>query len=84
MGALGLLSFLWLYISLICYGISLYRKLKDDRDRTTALGISGAFLSLMIAALAGPLFTAPMVTVWVGFLMGVLLVLDKNTGQTEA
>lgn len=84
MGFLGLLSFLWFCIALIKYALGLYGSLKDEMDKGLTLGIICAFLSLMVASLAGPLLIVPTVTMWFGFFIGTLIIIDRSRGGIEA
>lgn len=82
MGLFGLVSFLWFCLSFMKYGLSLVRSLKDETDRAFALGVTSGFFALMIASFAGPLFTAPMLTIWLGFFMGALVLIDRSRDKT--
>lgn len=76
-GLFGLTLFLWMCYSLIRYGFSLSRKLINGLDKGFALGISCAMLALMVASMAGPLLISPMVTMWFGFFIGALTIIEK-------
>ncbi|MCM8782284.1 MAG: O-antigen ligase family protein, partial [Candidatus Omnitrophica bacterium] len=78
MGILGVITFLCFCISLIRYGLKLHSTLEDEMDKAVTLGITCAFISLMVASLAGPLLTSPGVTVWLGFFIGALFVIDRS------
>ncbi|NQU73105.1 MAG: O-antigen ligase family protein [Candidatus Omnitrophica bacterium] len=83
MGLAGLLAFLWFCMSFVKYGLGLYRSLKDEMDRGLTLGITCAFLSLMVASLAGVVLIAPVVTIWFGFFAGALIIIDRSRKAEE-
>lgn len=78
MGILGLASFLWFAASFIKYGIAVYRFLEDGIDKAIALGVVSSFASLMVVSLAGPFLTSPLLTMWLGFFMGALIIIDRS------
>lgn len=82
MGLIGVLSFVWLIVSLVRYSLGLYRSLHAGMDKALALGISCAFISLIIASFAGPLLTTPILTMWIGFLVGALFIIDTSQRAT--
>lgn len=77
MGLVGLLSFLWLSLSFIRYGLRVYRSLETGIGKALSLGITAGFASLMVMSLAGPLLVSPIVTIWLGFFMGALIMIDR-------
>ena len=81
MGFLGLASFLWLCFSFLRYAVRLYHRLTDAADRSFALGIGASFATLMVASLAGPLLTAPALTIWLGFFAGALIILERSSKE---
>jgi O-antigen ligase len=83
MGLLGLVSFLWFCAYLISYGMRLYKILKDEMDKALTLGITCAFMSLMVASLAAPILTSPTVTMWFGFFIGSLVIIDRDRLKQE-
>jgi len=81
MGLIGLITFLWFFSSVVSYGFRLYKTLNNNFDRLFAVGISCALITLMVASLAGLLFTSPVMTMWVGFFAGSLIILDRSREQ---
>lgn len=84
MGLLGLISFLWLCKSFIKYGMTLYRSLEDEMDKSFSIGVTAAFICWMIVSLAEPILVSPILTMFVGFFMGALIILDKSQRGEEA
>lgn len=77
MGLIGLLTFLWFGFSLIKYGLKVYWSLEQGMDKAFALGITSGFASLMVVSLAGPFLVSPIVTMWLGFFAGALIIIDR-------
>jgi len=78
MGGLGLISFLWFCFFFIRYGLRLYGSLEIGMDKALVLGIVSSFASLMIVSLAGPFLTSPILTMWLGFFIGALVIIDRS------
>ena len=83
MGLAGLLAFLWLCGSFLLYGLKVFRSLADPYCKGMALGFWAAFLAMLIAGFAGASLNDPALTIWAGFLMGAVTVLDKRRGPFE-
>lgn len=77
MGLMGLLSFLWFCFSFIRYGLKIYGSLEQGMDKALALGITSSFASLMVVSLAGPFLISPIATMWLGFFVGALIIIDR-------
>jgi O-antigen ligase len=78
MGLAGLLSFLWLTLALMRYGLKVYWSLEQGEDKAVALGVASGFATLMVASLAGPFLVSPVVTMWLGFFAGALIIIDRE------
>ncbi|MBI4336087.1 MAG: hypothetical protein HY589_05475, partial [Candidatus Omnitrophica bacterium] len=74
---LGVISFLWFCLAFIKYGLATYRSLEKGADKGLCLGIVSGFSSLMVLSLAGPFLTSPALTMWLGFFMGALMIIDR-------
>jgi|GEM_PF-2957921 O-antigen ligase len=83
MGALGLISFLWFCIFLVRYGLRLYGSLAEGIDKALVLGIVSSFASLMVVSLAGPFLASPTLTMWLGFFIGALIIIDRSRKNIE-
>jgi len=84
MGILGLIVFLWFCLAFLKYGLSVYRSLGSGMDKALSLGIVSGFASLMVVSLAGPFLFSPMFTMWLGFFIGALVIIDKSRNTREA
>jgi len=83
MGALGLISFLWFCLSFVRYGLRLYSALEIGMDKALVLGIVSSFAALMVISLAGPFLTSPVLTMWLGFFIGALIIIDRQRDKQE-
>lgn len=83
MGLVGLALFFWLSASVITYSLRLYGALKDGADKALALGIAAGFVSVLVASFAEPLVSAPWLTMWLGFFIGALAILDRARGAVK-
>jgi len=78
MGLAGLCTFLWLSISFVIYGVKVFRSITDGYYKGVVLGCWASFVAMAVAAFAGASLNDPALTIWAGFLMGVVTVIDKR------
>ena len=78
MGMVGLLAFLWLCASFALYGLRVFRAIEDPYYKGMALGCWASFVAMLVAGFAGASLNDPALTIWAGFLMGAVTVMDKQ------
>ncbi|MFH1857517.1 MAG: O-antigen ligase family protein [Candidatus Omnitrophota bacterium] len=76
-GPLGLLVFIWFCLSAFRYGLEVYRKLPVSELKGLALGFSAAFVFQIFSSIAGNELNNPSRTIWTGFFLGALTVIDQ-------
>lgn len=84
MGILGLVGFIWLSISFLRYGIETARACDDPFYRGLAVGFTASFLGALTASIFGPMVNSPIMTIWFGFMIGGIFLIDmKVKGKIE-
>lgn len=78
MGWVGLLAFLWLCVSFVFYGLRVFHSVEDPYYKGMVLGCWSAFIALLVAAFAGASLNDSALTIWAGFLMGTVTVIDRQ------
>ncbi|MCX5715767.1 MAG: O-antigen ligase family protein [Candidatus Omnitrophica bacterium] len=78
MGLVGLVSFLWFCFTFMRYGLGLGMSLKDETDRALCRGITAGFFAMMVVSFAGPILISPFNTMWLGFFIGALIIIDRS------
>jgi len=77
-GPLGLMVFLWFCMSASRYGMQVYRKIPIAEQKGLALGLTAAFVFQLFSSIAGNELNNPARTIWTGFFLGALAVLDQS------
>ncbi len=84
MGLLGILAFGWLCVSFIGYGIRVIRAGRDDYYKGLAAGFTASFVAILVASMFTPTAHSPIMSIWVGFLMGSVYIIDlKNKEEIQ-
>lgn len=72
MGIFGLLIFLWLLITILYFGIKLFRAIQDDEKRALVLGLISSILTVIISAVGGITFVSFPSTLYFWLFTGLL------------
>ena len=82
-GPLGLAIFLWFCVCVIRYGLQVYRRLESGPVKGLALGMTASLVYQVFSSLAGNELNNPSRTIWTGFFLGTLAVLDRKAKETQ-
>ena len=80
-GPLGLLVFLWFCLGSVRYGLGVYRKLPISELKGLALGMTACFMFQIFSSIAGNELNNPSRTIWTGFFLGSLAVIEREIRQ---
>ncbi|HJZ24369.1 MAG TPA: O-antigen ligase family protein [Candidatus Babeliales bacterium] len=87
MGILGLISFIWLYVTIFYSAIKLYKTSRDERTRNVIMGIVGSLLCIFLHGATDNFIKKPDV-LFLWFIIGILFALiqkqDKSTTTGES
>ncbi len=78
MGAAGLLAFLWLCLAFVGYGVKVFRATHHRYYKGMVLGFWASFVAMGVVGFAGATFSDPALTIWAGFFMGAVTVMDQQ------
>ena len=82
-GPLGLLIFLWFCICCVTYGLRVYRALSDPELKGLSLGMTASVVFQIFASIAGSELSNPARTIWTGFFLGALAVIDREAKRMK-
>lgn len=82
-GPIGLTVFLWFCFVSVRYGLQVYRRLPPSEPKGLALGMTASVVFQIFSAIAGNELSSPLRTLWTGFFLGTLAVIDRQTRGTE-
>lgn len=78
MGIVGLTAMLWLFINCVRLGLSVYRRVKDDRYLSTlSIGILAGVVGVLLHNAVENIFEVPMMQTYFWVLMGVLAAMGR-------
>ncbi len=82
-GLLGLIPFLWLSIRFLRRGFQHWRDIQDDFLRSVTLGLSLAFLGIMISNLVAPTLVVDWRVAIIGVIIGINELILMNNNDKE-
>ena len=82
-GPLGLAVFLWFCVCMIRYGLQVYRRLESGPVKGLALGMTASLVYQVFSSLAGNELNNPSRTIWTGFFVGALAVIDRQSKEAK-
>lgn len=83
-GPLGLAIFLWFILRAVKYGIRVYRGIAHADLKGLALGMTASLVFQIFSSIAGNELNNPSRTIWTGFFLGALAVIDREAKRREA
>jgi len=80
-GLLGLLSFLWMCLTFLIYGIKVMKRLPDGYHKALTAGFVSSFIAVLVSSLTAPDMTSPIFSIYVGFMMGAVALIDVKIAR---
>lgn len=82
-GTLGLLAFLWIYVTLFVLCVRVWRKSHDDGVRALSLGMAGAMLAVALNAFLATYFEVRTLAPYLWVMAGMVTVLGQRKEESE-
>jgi len=82
-GPLGLAVFLWFCFCAVSYGIGVYRRAPTGELKGLALGMTSSLFFQILNSIASSELNHPARTIWTGFFLGALAVIDREARQLK-